>query len=70
MADGDVRVRPLWERPGRRLRPGVTLDVEAEVAVAVTAGDGRTLLAVADADGPPAVVSLWDPATGERVGEP
>ncbi|WP_157437760.1 WD40 repeat domain-containing protein [Actinoplanes subtropicus] len=67
---GDVRVRPLWERPGRRLRPGVTLDVDAEVAVAVAAGDGRTLLAVAGLDGPPAVVSLWDPATGERAGEP
>ena len=66
-----IRVRPAWERPGRRLRPSVTLDADADVAVAVPVGAGRTLLAVADdQDGPPAVVSLWDPATAEKVGGP
>ncbi|AEV87013.1 putative WD repeat-containing protein [Actinoplanes sp. SE50] len=60
-----------WERPARRLRPALRVDVEgAEVVAVVTGGDGRTLLAVAGGDGPPAVVSLWDTATGERVGEP
>ena len=63
-------MRLSWERPGRRLRPKVTLDADTEVAVAVTVGDGRTLLAVADEDGPPALVRLWDTATGEKVGEP
>ena len=67
---GTFGVRLSWERPGRRQRHRVTLDVSAEAAVAVTVGDGRTLLAVADEDGPPAVVSLWDTATGEKAGEP
>ncbi|GAA2708125.1 WD40 repeat domain-containing protein [Actinoplanes palleronii] len=66
-----LRVRLAWERPGRRLPISVTLDAGTEVAVAVPLGDGRTLLAVAhDQDGPPALVSLWDPATAEKIGEP
>ncbi|WP_436535717.1 WD40 repeat domain-containing protein [Actinoplanes sp. HUAS TT8] len=66
-----LRVHLSWERVGPRLQPQVTFDVDAEVVVAFTAADGRTLLAaVADEDGPPVVVSLWDPATGRRAGEP
>ncbi|BCY09091.1 WD40 repeat domain-containing protein [Actinoplanes sp. L3-i22] len=77
MADAEIersdviRVRLAWERPGRRLPLSGTLAAAAEVAVAVPVGAGRTLLAVADdRDGPPAVVSLWDPATAEQVGGP
>lgn len=63
----DRRVRRVWERPGNRLRPVLRLGIDAEVAVAVAGG---SLLAVAEEDGPPAVVSLWNTATGERIGEP
>ncbi|WIM93009.1 hypothetical protein ACTOB_004974 [Actinoplanes oblitus] len=68
----DVRVRRSWERPGRRLRPRLTLDVDAEVAVAVAAGDGRTLPAAGNATparGGGWAARLWDPMTGRPVGE-
>jgi hypothetical protein len=54
-----------------RAQAAAQRDADADVAVAVPVGDGRTLLALADdQDGPPAVVSLWDPATAEKVGGP
>ncbi|MFI1994163.1 hypothetical protein [Actinoplanes sp. NPDC020271] len=64
---GDLRVRHSWARPGRRLRPRLTIDVDAEVAAVVTDRDGRLLLAVAENDGQ---LQLWDPATGEPVAGP
>ncbi|MEU0194079.1 AAA family ATPase [Streptomyces afghaniensis] len=61
-ADGS-RLR-LW-KPGRD-RPVGEMAIDGwSVLCAVPVGHGRTLLAAADYDGP---ITLWDPATGERVG--
>ncbi|MFF4486039.1 WD40 repeat domain-containing protein [Streptomyces sp. NPDC001544] len=63
----------VWERPAARVRPSATLRAFKDglgVAVAVPVGDDCVLLAASGADEEDDVVRLWDPVTGEQVGDP